>query len=115
MRTLTNLVIALSVASMVAACGSSRTDRTLSGAGIGAAGGAAVGAVTGGNPLTGAILGGAAGAAAGGLTDEDDFNLGDPIWDCVPSEALKEGPSGGVGRPFRLPHARRIASARSRC
>jgi hypothetical protein len=81
MRTFTNLVLALTVVSMVAACGSSRTDRTLSGAGIGAAGGAAVGAVTGGNPLTGAILGGAAGAAVGGLTDEDDFNLGDPIWD----------------------------------
>ena len=43
--------------------------------------GAAVGAVTGGNPLTGALLGGAAGAAVGGLTDEDDFNLGDPVWD----------------------------------
>lgn len=81
MRTFTNLVIALTVASMVAACGSSRTDRTVSGAGIGAAGGAAVSTVTGGNPLTGAILGGAAGAAVGGLTDEDDFNLGDPIWD----------------------------------
>ena len=25
-------------------------------------------------------LGGAAGAAVGGLTDEDDINLGDPIW-----------------------------------
>ena len=81
MRIFTNVVAALALASMVAACGSSRTDRTLSGAGIGAAGGAAVGAVTGGNPLTGALLGGAVGAAAGGLTDEDDFNLGDPIWD----------------------------------
>lgn len=81
MRTFSSLVIALTVASMLAACGSSRTDRTLSGAGIGAAGGAAVGAATGGNPLTGAILGGAVGAATGGLTDEDDFDLGDPIWD----------------------------------
>ncbi len=81
MRTLANLVIALTMATMVAACGSSKTDRTLSGAGIGAAGGAAVGAVTGVNPLTGAVLGGAVGAAAGGLTDEDDFNLGDPVWD----------------------------------
>ena len=25
-------------------------------------------------------LTGAVGAAAGGLADEDDFNLGDPIW-----------------------------------
>jgi hypothetical protein len=37
--------------------------------------------VTGGNPITGGLLGGAAGAAVGGLTDEDDVNLGDPIWD----------------------------------
>ena len=39
-------------------------------------------AVTGGSPVTGGLLGGAAGAAiGGGLTDEDDLNLGDPIWD----------------------------------
>ncbi len=81
MRTFSSLVIALTVATMLAACGNSRTDRTLSGAGIGAAGGAVFGAATGGNPWTGAILGGAVGAAAGGLTDEDDFDLGDPIWD----------------------------------
>jgi hypothetical protein len=81
MRIFANVAVALALASLVAACGSSTTDRTLSGAGIGAAGGAAVGAATGGNPLTGALLGGAAGAAVGGLTDEDDFNLGDPVWD----------------------------------
>ncbi len=80
MRSLAALAVAIGVASMLAACGSSTTDRTLSGAGIGAAGGAAAGVATGGNPVTGAILGGAAGAAVGGLTDEDDFNLGDPIW-----------------------------------
>jgi hypothetical protein len=36
--------------------------------------------VTGTSILGGAVLGGVIGAAAGGLTDEDDFNLGDPIW-----------------------------------
>jgi len=36
--------------------------------------------VTGGNPITGGLLGGAAGGAAGVLTDEDDVNLGDPVW-----------------------------------
>jgi osmotically inducible lipoprotein OsmB len=36
--------------------------------------------VTGGSPTTGAVLGGAAGAAAGILTDEDDLDLGEPIW-----------------------------------
>ncbi|HEX2478082.1 MAG TPA: hypothetical protein VHK45_02310 [Geminicoccaceae bacterium] len=66
---------------VLAACGSSTTDRALSGGGIGAAAGAGTAAVTGGSPVTGGLLGGAAGAAIGGLTDEDDLNLGDPIWD----------------------------------
>ena len=65
---------------ILAACGSSTTDRALSGGGIGAAAGAGTAAVTGGNPITGGLLGGAAGAATGALTDEDDVNLGDPIW-----------------------------------
>ncbi len=65
---------------LLAACGSTKTDRGLSGAGIGAAAGAATSAVTGGSPVTGAILGGAAGGAAGVLTDEDDVDLGDPVW-----------------------------------
>jgi osmotically inducible lipoprotein OsmB len=65
---------------ILAACGSSKTDRAISGGGIGAAAGAGMAAVTGGNPLTGGLLGGAAGAATGALTDEDDVNLGDPFW-----------------------------------
>jgi hypothetical protein len=64
----------------LAACGSSTTDRAISGAGIGAAAGAGTAAVTGGSPVTGGLLGGAAGAGAGALTDEDDINLGDPVW-----------------------------------
>ena len=72
---------ALTVIGLVlGACGSSTTDRALSGGGIGAAAGAGTAAVTGGSPVTGGLLGGAAGAAIGGLTDEDDLNLGDPIW-----------------------------------
>ncbi|WP_106475947.1 YMGG-like glycine zipper-containing protein [Phytohalomonas tamaricis] len=68
------LFIAL-VAASLTACGTTTTERTASGAGIGAATGAAVGTVTGGSGTTGALIGGAAGAAAGGLTDEDDINL----------------------------------------
>ena len=68
------------LALILAACGSSTTDRALSGGGIGAAAGAGTAAVTGGSPITGGLLGGAAGAAAGALTDEDDINLGDPFW-----------------------------------
>jgi hypothetical protein len=65
---------------ILTACGSSTTDRALSGGGIGAAAGAGTSAVTGGNPITGGLLGGAAGAATGALTDEDDIDLGDPFW-----------------------------------
>ncbi len=43
-------------------------QRALSGGAIGAAGGAAVGAITGGSLLTGALVGGAGGAAIGALT-----------------------------------------------
>jgi hypothetical protein len=64
----------------LAACGSSKTDRGLSGGAIGAGVGAAGSAVTGGNALGGALLGGAAGAATGILTDEDDVDLGEPVW-----------------------------------
>lgn len=65
---------------MLAACGSSTEDRAISGAGLGAAAGGAAGAMTG-NTMGGALLGGAAGAAAGGLTDDDQIDLGEPIWE----------------------------------
>ncbi len=61
------------------ACGSSTTDRALSGGGIGAGVGALGGLVIG-SPVTGALIGGAVGAGAGALTDEDDINLGKPFW-----------------------------------
>lgn len=61
-------------------CGSTTSDRALSGAGIGAGAGAVGAAITGGNPAAGAFIGGAAGAAAGGLTKEKDVNLGKPWW-----------------------------------
>ena len=61
----------------LAACGTSTTDRALSGGGIGAGAGAVGAAATGGSVAGGALLGGAAGAAAGALTDEDDINLDD--------------------------------------
>ncbi|MBP2301645.1 hypothetical protein [Azospirillum picis] len=48
-----------------------RENRALAGGAIGAAGGAAVGAVTGGSAVYGGLLGGAAGAAVGALTADD--------------------------------------------
>lgn len=71
------LTLALIACTGLAACGSSKSDRALSGAGIGAGIGALGGAVTGGSMATGAIVGGAAGAATGVLTDKDDIDLGD--------------------------------------
>lgn len=73
----TSLVLALGT---LAACGSSTSDRALSGAGIGAATGAGAAAVTGGSVGQGALIGGVIGGAAGGLTKEEDVNLGKPVW-----------------------------------
>ena len=54
---------------LVGCSGMNRQEqRALSGGAIGAAGGAALGAITGFNPLTGALIGGAGGAAVGALT-----------------------------------------------
>lgn len=76
-RTVTALGLGLT---LLAACGTSTTDRAISGAGVGAATGAAGSAIAGGNAGTGALIGGAAGAAAGALTDSRDVYLGEPIW-----------------------------------
>ena len=73
-------VVAVAALLLLAACGTSTTDRALSGGGIGAGLGAGTAAVTGGNPVTGGLLGGAAGAAAGGLTKSNDVDLGKPVW-----------------------------------
>jgi hypothetical protein len=71
--TLGRLALVAAVAVPLAACDglSRREQRALSGGAIGAAGGAAVGAITGGSPLTGALIGGAGGAAVGALTGGD--------------------------------------------
>jgi osmotically inducible lipoprotein OsmB len=74
-------LMAILISFGLAACGETRLERGASGAGIGAAAGAATSGVTGGNIVGGALLGGAAGGAAGALTDKDDIDLGDPIWD----------------------------------
>ena len=65
---------------LLTACGSSTSDRVLSGAGLGAGAGAVGGAVLGGNPLAGAAVGAAVGGAAGGLTNRRDVDLGSPLW-----------------------------------
>lgn len=74
------LAAAMLATAMLAGCGTSKTDRALSGGGIGAGIGAGTAAITGGNILGGAAIGGAGGAAAGALTDEKDLDLGKPVW-----------------------------------
>jgi osmotically inducible lipoprotein OsmB len=64
----------------LAACGSSTSDRALTGGGIGAGVGLVGGALVGA-PIAGAAIGGAVGAGTGALTDEDDIDLGEPLWD----------------------------------
>lgn len=63
------------LAASLAACGSTRTERGLSGGAVGAGVGAAGAAVTGGSAVGGALVGGAAGAAVGALTDKDTISL----------------------------------------
>ena len=80
MRRNQSLIILALVLPIVAACGYSKEDRALSGAGIGAAAGAVGGALVGGNPVAGAAIGGAAGAVTGAVSDPDRLNLGRPPW-----------------------------------
>jgi hypothetical protein len=60
-------------------CGTTPGERMLSGGLLGAAGGAAIGSVTG-DAGAGAVIGGVAGAAVGGLTRPRDVYLGPPPW-----------------------------------
>jgi hypothetical protein len=74
-------LFALALAAALGACGYSTSDRAISGGALGAGAGAATGAVVGGGAAEGALIGGALGAATGALTDQDDVDLGDPVWD----------------------------------
>jgi peptidoglycan hydrolase-like protein with peptidoglycan-binding domain len=65
---------------LLSACGNTTADRGISGAGIGAAAGTVVGAVTGLSLVQGALIGAAAGGITGVATDKSQVNLGDPIW-----------------------------------
>ena len=73
-------MLAILLPFFASACGSAPQDRAISGGGIGAAGGAIVGAVTGLSVLQGALIGTGVGALVGGLTSADSFDLGRPLW-----------------------------------
>jgi hypothetical protein len=80
MRTMWMIAAVGLLSASISGCGTTTTERGVTGGAIGAGVGAAGAAVTGGSAAGGAALGGVAGAAAGILTDEDDINLGDPVW-----------------------------------
>ena len=63
------------VIATVAACGNTRGERTLSGAGVGAGVGAVGTAITGGSVLTGAAIGAATGAVIGAVSDRRKVRL----------------------------------------
>jgi osmotically inducible lipoprotein OsmB len=63
----------------LAGCGTTQSDRALSGGALGAGAGAVGGALVGA-PLAGAALGGAAGAGTGALTSPNQVDLGRPVW-----------------------------------
>jgi osmotically inducible lipoprotein OsmB len=79
-RTVAACLVLVPLVLSLAGCGYNRGDRAVSGGLIGAGGGAAIAAVTGGSPLAGAAIGGAAGAIGGAVTSGHDINLGRPVW-----------------------------------
>lgn len=74
-------IMALGIAGLLAACGTTPKERTSGGAAAGAATGAAVGALAGPpGILAGAVIGGGAGAVTGATTSPSQVNLGKPPW-----------------------------------
>ena len=67
------LAMAMIAAALLAGCGTTPEDRTLSGAGIGAG----IGLLAG---PPGVLVGAAIGGASGAVTDPDTVNLGTPLW-----------------------------------
>ncbi|MBV5306669.1 MAG: hypothetical protein J0652_08265 [Desulfobulbaceae bacterium] len=73
MRNITAIMIILATVSMYGCAGMTNTEqKTLSGAGIGAGGGAVLGIITGGSPVVGAVVGGGVGAVTGHIIGEND-------------------------------------------
>jgi len=68
------LAVVLLTAAMLSACGTTTTDRAVSGAGIGAGVG-----LLGGPP--GVVVGALVGGAAGAVTSPGQVDLGRPIWE----------------------------------
>ncbi len=72
MRKTISVLLLLTVVGLSSGCAglTPQQQRALTGGAMGAAGGAALGAITGGSPAIGAVIGGAAGAAGGLILHE---------------------------------------------
>lgn len=70
----------LALVASLAACGTSKVDRAISGGALGATAGVVGAAVADRDAVSGALLGGLVGAAAGSLTTNQSINLGEPIF-----------------------------------
>lgn len=68
------ILLAVSAAVLLSACGTQLGDRAASGAAIGGGAGLVAGGV-------GAIPGAIIGAGVGALTTPEQVNLGEPVWD----------------------------------
>lgn len=75
-----NIILIIATLAFLSACGTTTSERALSGAGIGAGVGAVGGALAGANPVAGAIVGGAVGAAVGAVVEKSKLDLGKPTW-----------------------------------
>lgn len=65
----------------LAACGSTTTDRAISGGAVGAATGAVAGALIPGlSVVGGTVIGAGLGAVTGALTKQEQIDLGKPAW-----------------------------------
>ena len=70
-------ILAILLVLPLAACGTTPTERTLSGGAIGAGTGAVIGGIIGGSSgaRLGAAIGAGAGALGGAVTNEEDIDL----------------------------------------
>ena len=73
------IAVLFASALLLAACGTTKQDRAISGGAMGAGAGGLAGYLVG-SPVAGALLGGAGGAAAGAFTNPDQVDLGKPAW-----------------------------------
>jgi hypothetical protein len=79
------LAVVLLAGALLAACGTTTTDRTASGAAIGAG----VGLLAG---PPGVVVGALAGGATGAVTNSSQVNLGQPVWKMSNDPAWNRDP-----------------------